>query len=95
MKTLHKNAYPTQFVYKCIAKFVNNIFIQKPVVTTFPKLRFRIVLPYLGNISSINKKKLNRCIGKRLKSCKLKIIFQIGNRLKNYFRFTDCVPETL
>ena len=28
-KTLHKNAYPTKFVDKCIAKFVNNIFGQK------------------------------------------------------------------
>ena len=53
------------------------------------------MLPYLGNISSITKKILNRCISKRLKFCKLKIIFQTGNRLKNYFRFKDRVPETL
>ena len=53
------------------------------------------MLPYLGNISSITKKRQNRCIGKRLKFCKLKIIFQTGNRLKNYFRFKDRVPETL
>ena len=26
-KTLHENAYPTNFVDKCVAKFVNNIFI--------------------------------------------------------------------
>ena len=52
-KTLHKNAYPTKFIDKCVAKFVNNIFIQKPVFTTVPKLKLRIVLPYLGNISSI------------------------------------------
>ena len=74
-KTLHKNAYPTKFIDKCVAKFVNNIFIQKPVFTTVPKLELRIVLPYLGNISSITKKRLNRCISKRLKFCKLKIIF--------------------
>ena len=53
------------------------------------------MLPYLGNISSITKKRLNRCISKRLKFCKLQIIFQTGNRLKNYFRFKDRVPETL
>ena len=79
----------------CLAKYVNNIFVQKPVVTTVPKLELRIVLQYLVNISSITKKRLNRCIGKRLKFCKLKIIFQTGKRLKNYFRFKDCVPETL
>ena len=61
-KTLHKNAYPTKSVNKCVAKFVNNIFIQKPVITTVPKLDLRIVLPYIGNICSITKKRLNRCI---------------------------------
>ena len=65
-KILHKNAYSTKFVDKCIAKFVNNIFVQKPVFTTVPKLELRIVLPYLGNISSITKKRLNRCISKRI-----------------------------
>ena len=94
-KTLHKNAYPTNFVDKCISKFINSIFVQKPVVTSVPKLELRIILPFLGNISSITKKRLNRCIGKRLKFCNLKIIFQTGNRLMNYFRFKDCIPETL
>ena len=94
-KTLQKNAYPTKFGDKYVAKFVNNIFIQKSVFTTVPKLELTILLPYLGNISSITKKRLNRCISKRLKFCKLKIIFQTGNRLKNYFRFKDRVPETL
>ena len=94
-ETLHRNAYPTKFVDKCIVKFVNNVFVQKPVVTTVPKLELTIVLPYIGNISSITKKRLNKCIGKRLKFCKLKTIFQAGNRLRNYFRFKDRVPETL
>ena len=54
-KTLHKNPYSTKFVDKCVAKFVNNIFIQKPAFTTVPKLELRKLLPYLGNISSITK----------------------------------------
>ena len=92
-KTLYKNAYPIKFVDKCIAKVVNNVFVQKTLFTTAPKFELRIVLPYLGNISSITKKRQNRCIGKRLKFCKLKIIFQTGNRIKN-FRCKDRVPET-
>ena len=67
--------------------FVNNIFVQKPVFTIVPKLKLRIVFPYLGNVSSITKKILSRCISKRLKFCKLKIIFQSVNILKIYFRF--------
>ena len=78
-----------------IPQFVNNIYIQKPVFTTVPKLELRIVLPHLGNISSITKKRLNKCISKRVKFCKLKIVFQTDNRLKNYLRFKDCAPETL
>ena len=83
-KTLQKNSYPTKFIDKCVAKFVNKIFIQKPVFTTVPKLELRMVLPCLGNISSNTIKRLSRCISKRLKICKLQIIFQTGNRLKNY-----------
>ena len=64
-KTLHKNAYPTKFVDKGIAKFVNNIFVQKYALTTAPKLELGIVL--VRNISSITKKRLNRCFGKRVK----------------------------
>ena len=53
--TLHKNAYHTKFVDKCIAKFVNK-FLQKPIFITVPKLELTIALPYLGNISSITKR---------------------------------------
>ena len=45
-KALYKNAYPTKFVDKCIAKFVNNIFVQKPVFTTVPKLELRVIGTY-------------------------------------------------
>ena len=94
-KTLHKNFYPKKFVDKYIAKFVNNIFVQKPVVTSVLNLKLGTALSYLGNISSTTKKRLNRCISKRLKFCKLKITFQTVIRLKNYFRFKNCVPRTL
>ena len=47
-KTLRKNGYPTKFVDKCGAKFVNNIFIQKPVFTTISKLGLGIVCMFLS-----------------------------------------------
>ena len=71
------------------------MLVQKPYITTVPKLELRIVLPYLRKIYSITKKRLNRCFGKGLKFCKIKIILQTVNRLRNFFRFKDCVPETL
>ena len=45
-KTLHKNAYPTKFVGKCISKFINNISFQKLVVSSVTKLELRITLPF-------------------------------------------------
>ena len=39
-RTLHKNAYHKKFVDKCIAKFVKDIFVQKPVFTTVPNWNF-------------------------------------------------------
>ena len=75
--------------------FIKNIFLQKPVVTTALKLELRMTLPFLGNISSITKKRPTRCIGKRLKFRQLQIIFETGYRIMNYFRFKDCVHETL
>ena len=62
-KTLQIDAYPTKFLDKCTEKFVNNLFGQKPVNTIVPKFELRIALPYLRNISSITKKRLNRYIG--------------------------------
>ena len=70
-KTVHKNVFHAKFVDKCITKFVINIFVQKPVVTTIPKLELRTALPYLGNISSITKKALLWYTHKHLKFCKL------------------------
>ena len=71
------------------------IYMFKNLVNTLPKLGLRMALPYLGNNSNFTKKTLDRCISKCFKFCKFKIIFQTGNRLKNYFRFIDHVPETL
>ena len=40
-------------------------------------------------MSQINKTRLTN-----MKFCKLRVIFQTNNGLKNYFRFKDFVPET-
>ena len=94
-KILSKNAYPQKFVDKCIQTFLNNIYIQTPKVPSVPKKELIIILPYLGNMSQIVKTKLTKARSKRMKFCKLRVIFQTNNRLKNYFHFKDFVPETL
>ena len=54
-----------------------------------------IILPYLGKMSQIVKTRLTKTMNKHMKFCKLRVIFQTNNRLRNYFRFKDFVPETL
>ena len=46
-------------------------------------------------MSQIVKTRLTMTMNNPMKFCKLRVIFQTNNRLKNYFRFKDSVPETL
>ena len=57
--------------------------------------KIAIILPYLGNISQIVKTRLTKTMNKHMKVCKLGVILQTNNRLRNYFHFEDFVPETL
>ena len=46
-------------------------------------------------MSQIVKTRLTMTMNKHMKFCKLRVIFQTNNRLRNYFRFKYFVPETL
>ena len=46
-------------------------------------------------MSQIVKTRLTKTMNKHMKFCKLRVIFQTNNRLKNYFCFKESVPETL
>ena len=94
-KVLSKNAYPQKFIDKCIEKYLNNMFIQRLQIPNVPKKELRITLPYLGNMSRIVKTRLTKTMNKHMKFCKLRVIFQTNNRLRNYFRFENSVHETL
>ena len=62
---------------------------------TVPKKQPYLVLPFTGKASALVKSGLARSLHKRLLFCKVKIIFQISNRLKKYLSFKDVVPEPL
>ena len=94
-KFLSKNAYLQKFIGKCIQKFLNNLFIQRLQIPSVPKKQLIITLPYIGKISQIAKTRLTKTVNKHMKFCELRVIFQTKNRLRNYFRFKESVPETL
>ena len=71
------------------------MFIPRSQIPTVLKKELIIILLYLGKISQIVKIRLTKIVTKHIKFCKLRVIFQTNNRLKNYFRFKGFVPETL
>ena len=94
-KILSKNAYPQKLIDKCIQKFLNNMFIQRLQIPSVTKKELIITLPYLVKLPQIVKARLTKTMNKHMKFCKLRVIFQTNNRLRNYFRFKDSVHETL
>ena len=74
---------------------MNKLYIKKPVMLTAPKKQLYIVLPFMWKMSALLKSGGIRSLHKRLQFCKVKIVFKISNRLKNYFSFKDVVPEPL
>ena len=92
---LLSNRYSNNFIDKCISKFVNKLYIKKPVMLTVSKKQLFLVLPFMGKMSALVKSGLARSLNKRLTFCKVKIVFKTSNRLKNYFSFKDVVPEPL
>ena len=94
-KILSKNACPQKFTNKCTQKLLNNMFIQRLQIPKLPKKELIIILPYLGKMFQIVKTKLTKTINKHSKFCKLRVIFQPNNRLRNNLLFKDSVPETL
>ena len=57
-KILSKNAYPQNFIDKCIQKFLNNMFIQRPQIPTIPKKELIINLLCLGKMYQVVKTRL-------------------------------------
>ena len=47
---LLSNGYSNNFIDKCISKFMNKLYIKKPVMLTVPKKQLYLVLRYMGNI---------------------------------------------
>ena len=92
---LLSNGYSNKFIDKCISKFMNKLYIKKPGMLTVPKKQLYLVLPYMGKMSALVKSGIARSLHKRLPFCKVRVVFNTSNRLRNYFSFKDVVPEPL
>ena len=59
------------------------MLIQKLQIPSVPKKELVLTLPYLGKMSKIGKTRLTKTMNKDIKFCKLRVIFQTNNRLRN------------
>ena len=87
-----KNMFPTYFTDKCIKKFLDKLFIAKKETMDVPKKEVFISLPYLGVESFNLRKQLGKLMSTYFPQCKLKVIFNSNNRLRNAFLFKDKIP---
>ena len=76
---------------RCIMIFLDKIFIVKDVVTV-PKIEVRICLPFFGKQSLEIRTKLCKFVSLHFPQCKLQVIFNSNNRLRNFFSFKDKIP---
>ena len=57
---LSSNGYSKKFIDECILKFMNKLYIQKPITLTFPKKQLYLVLPFKWKMSALVKSRLMR-----------------------------------
>ena len=50
---LSSNGYSNKFIDKSILKFMNKLYIKKPVVLTVSKKQLYLVLPFMGKMSAL------------------------------------------
>ena len=73
---LLSNGYSNKFIDKCISKFMNKLYIKKPVMLTVPKKQLYLVLPFMGKMSALVKSGLARSLHKRLPFVRLKLFWR-------------------
>ena len=90
--TLRKNLFPGHFMDRCIMIFLDKIFIVKEVITTVPRKEVRICLPFSGKHSFEIRTKLCKFVSLHFPQCKLQVMFNSNNGLRNFFGFKDKIP---
>ena len=92
---LLSHGYSNKFIDKYIWKFMNKLYIKKPVILAVSKKQRYLVLPFMGKMSASVKSGLVRSLRKRLSFCKVKIVLKTSNNLTNYFSVRDVALSPL
>ena len=86
MEILLFNEYSNNFIDQCISKFMNKLYLKRPVMLTVPKKQLYLVLPFMGKMSDSVKSGLATSLHKHLAFRKVKIVFKTSNHLKKFFQ---------
>ena len=90
-----KNGYPTSFIDKCFKTFLDQLYINRPLIPTVEKKTLTLVLPFLGDLSLQTKTKIQKALKRTLGCCKLQVVFKSQRNLSNVLRFKDRLPYDL
>ena len=87
-----KNGFSSFIFDSNVCKYLNNQYTPKPSNPTVLKKRIIFVMPYLGPLSILIKRRLKRLISKFYPLVELKIVFKRGNTIKDMFSYKDRFP---
>ena len=87
------NGYPDNIIQTAIKKFLDKLFIPKPIYDTVEKETIYIRLPYINEeICRHVNKQLRKIIAKYYPQINLKTAYINNFKIKNFMRHKDCIP---
>ena len=82
-----KNCYPSKLFYKCLHKFLNNIFIPKLGIPTVSKLPFYASVPLIYNQSFYQE--INKIVCRHIPAIDLKLVQSNPLSIGSLFRVKE------
>ena len=87
-----KNGFPSHLFDSIVERFLNNQYNPRTTSLNTSKRRITVVLPYLGPLSIIIRRKLKKLMNKFYHDIDMNIVFKRGRTIKNMFSYKDKLP---
>ena len=87
------NDYPKNFIYSCIKKILDKLFVKNKVSLRVPRLQLVCMFPHTGKSSLDLRTRLRLTIEKNIPLCKRNVVFRSTCRLGNLFRCKNSLEK--
>ena len=94
-KYFHSNGFPIHVLDNQIKKFMDNIFVKRPVYYTADKKKLYHSLPYFGSQSEKLKLELNQLLSKYFMHIDFKLVLVNNFSIGSLFKFKDQLPKSM